>query len=155
MNIGEKIRKYRKQNKLSQSELGKMIGVVNSTIAKYELNNLEPNLDTMKRLATALNISLLDLVNDEETKDIPLKGILSKTDSSSPLTQQICASFINDALNSPISLFSESLGNYLSSDDIQQKLNCSDFTGGDLEELSAFLFYMLKLKILEINSKKK
>lgn len=155
MNIGEKIRKYRKLNKLNQTELGQMIGVVNSTIAKYELNKLEPNLDTLKKISKALNISILDLIDDEESKDMPLKGILSKTNSSSPVTQQIYANIIIDALNSPISLFTESLGKYLSSDDIQQKLNCSDFTGGDLEELSEFLFHMLKLKILEINSKKK
>ena len=102
MNIGEKIRKYRKLNKLNQTELGQMIGVVNSTIAKYELNKLEPNLDTLKKISKALNISILDLIDDEESKDMPLKGILSKTNSSSPVTQQIYANIIIDTLNSLI-----------------------------------------------------
>ncbi len=155
MNIGEKIRKYRKQNKLSQRELGEKIGVVSSTITKYELNSLHPNLDTIKRLATALNISILDLIEDEEAQNTSLKGILNKTDSSSSISQQITANFLNDILNSPISLFTDVLNNYLSNDNINKELNCSDFTVNDLEELSEFLFHMLKLKILEINSKKK
>lgn len=154
LNVGEKIRKYRKEKHFSQAKLGEIIGCTNSTIAKYENGNLEPNLETLKRIATTLDIPLIELV-DDNSNNIPLKGILNNTTSESSISQQMYASILNDMLNSPISLFFDALGEFLSPDDIQEKLHCSSFTGEDLTELTQFLFYMMQLKILEINTKRK
>ena len=37
MDLGEKIQKYRKKNKLSQEQLGELIGVTRQTISNWEI----------------------------------------------------------------------------------------------------------------------
>jgi len=55
----------RKQNGLSQKELGHKVGVNASRIRDYELGVCEPNLDLLVRLAGAFTISLDDFLTSE------------------------------------------------------------------------------------------
>lgn len=58
MSIGIKIRKLRKEKGLTQEQLGELIGVKKSAVAKYENNRVE-NLKraTIQRLAEVLDVS--------------------------------------------------------------------------------------------------
>lgn len=58
MNIGNKIRIKRQELGLTQTELGKMIGVSDSVVAKYE-NNKVKNLkrETIQKLSDIFNVS--------------------------------------------------------------------------------------------------
>ncbi len=47
----------RKQKNLSQTELGKLVGVHYSHIGRYELGISRPAADTLKRMADALGVS--------------------------------------------------------------------------------------------------
>lgn len=66
MNIGENIKQFRKNKKITQKELGELIGVKAITIRKYESNEREPNIETLNKIATALGVTINDLVKNEE-----------------------------------------------------------------------------------------
>lgn len=59
--IGEKIRTFRKQKGWTQKKLGEKCGINEANIRKYELGTQNPKKETLKRIAEALNVSLLDL----------------------------------------------------------------------------------------------
>lgn len=157
MALGEQIKYFRNKKKLTQSELADLMGLKPVTIGKYESNEREPNLENLKKLSTVLEIPLIKLVEGEKFDQVPLKGILSVTNENSGIEQQVVADFIRQSLNSASAKFEELLSNFLMLDSVQKELNYSidDLTGGDLIELRRFLMYMLKLKLLEINSNKK
>lgn len=62
MKLGEKIKELRKNAKMTQKELASKINITSSTVAKYELGLVEPTLDTIFKISTALNISALELI---------------------------------------------------------------------------------------------
>ena len=62
MGIGKNIKKYRKVKGLTQEKLAELVGVATVTIKKYESNEREPNLTTIDKIAEALEVSRLDLL---------------------------------------------------------------------------------------------
>lgn len=71
----ERLKLKRKELKLTQSQLGKMIGVSDVTIANYENGKREPNVLMIKKLSKALNTNgdyLLGLDNKGYKTPIPL-----------------------------------------------------------------------------------
>ena len=64
MNLGENIKKYRKQKGLTQKELASKVGVAASTITKYEKGDLEPSLDTIKKIANVLDVPMAYIIGD-------------------------------------------------------------------------------------------
>ena len=90
MNIGNKIKKYREQNKLTQKDIAEILKVEPGTISKYESGTIEPNIESIKKLAETFNITIDELLKDDEIdiskinllqvlkeqKDMKLKGNL-------------------------------------------------------------------------------
>lgn len=79
MEIGKKIKEARLAKGLTQQELGDIIGVQKSAIAKYE-NGRVINIkrSTMQKIASALNIRPSELLfekSPEETADLHVKII--------------------------------------------------------------------------------
>ena len=56
-----KIKEYRKLNRMTQKELGEKIGVKHNTISGYENGTSEPEQDLLFKIAAALNININDL----------------------------------------------------------------------------------------------
>lgn len=56
MTIGENIRYYRKEKGLTQKELGNMCGINEVQIRRYELGGSNPKLETIQKIAKALNV---------------------------------------------------------------------------------------------------
>ncbi len=54
MTIAEKIKEYRKEKKLSQSEFGKLIGVSAQAVYKWEQNICYPDIISLPYLAEIL-----------------------------------------------------------------------------------------------------
>lgn len=65
MTIGERIKKNRQQKKLSQKELGKLLGVSQQMIGQWESPNANLTLDTIQKLATALEIDINELLGND------------------------------------------------------------------------------------------
>lgn len=60
--IAKNIRKYRKQRGLSQDKLSRLADISHATIIKIESGGIQsPTIDTIQKIAKALNISLDDL----------------------------------------------------------------------------------------------
>ena len=70
MEIGQKIKKARLERGLTQQELGNIVGVQKSAIAKYESGrvvNIKRN--TLQKIAKALNIRPSELIFNESPRD--------------------------------------------------------------------------------------
>ena len=59
--VGKQIRKYRRENNLTQKELGLKVGVKHNTISAYESGVNEPEQNMIFALANALGVSVNDL----------------------------------------------------------------------------------------------
>lgn len=58
MSIGTKIREIRKQKGLTQKKLGEKCNIAESTIRRYELGDLNPKIETLQKIADALEVPL-------------------------------------------------------------------------------------------------
>lgn len=65
--FGKRLRELRKTRGLSQTELGELSAIHFSHISRYERGAAQPTADTLKRLATALNTSVANLVEDTDS----------------------------------------------------------------------------------------
>lgn len=70
MSLGAKIKQLRKEQGLSQGELGKLSGIHEKLISKYEHERIIPTADTLKKIAQALHISADYLIFE----DVPKEG---------------------------------------------------------------------------------
>lgn len=65
MSIGGNIRQIRKDKKLTQKELGeKLEGISQQQIGQWENGNKIPKLETIRKIADALDVHLSDLIDD-------------------------------------------------------------------------------------------
>ncbi len=55
---GDMIRKYRKEKGLTQKQLGELCGIADSNIRKYENGKQNPKIETLQKIADALNIDI-------------------------------------------------------------------------------------------------
>lgn len=60
--IGEKIKKVRKENKFSQEELAEKAKIDPKSIIEIENGNRNPSIKTLNKIAVALKIQLKDLL---------------------------------------------------------------------------------------------
>lgn len=61
--IGKNIKKLRKQKGLSQDRLSKLADISYNTVIKLELGGItNPSIDTLQKLAKALNVGVDDLL---------------------------------------------------------------------------------------------
>lgn len=70
--LGANIRKYRKQRKMSQTDLAKKLGVSQQTITAWENEKAEPTSSMLGKIATTFHVStdsLLGRQHDTELSD--------------------------------------------------------------------------------------
>lgn len=68
--FGAVLRKLRKQDGLTQSELGKALGISYSTVSMYERGEREPDFEMLEIIADYFNVSM-DYLHDKETEKSP------------------------------------------------------------------------------------
>lgn len=64
VSIWETIKKFRQSKGMTQKQLADKCGLAPITIRQYESGKREPNLETIRKIATALEVSISDLVVD-------------------------------------------------------------------------------------------
>ena len=64
--LGERIKKYREEKKMTQAEVAEVLGVKPATISKYEAETLEPNIESLKKLAEIFEVSVDELLKEDE-----------------------------------------------------------------------------------------
>jgi len=57
-----KLKEIRKARGLKQGDIAKALGVTQATVSFYEQGKREPDLKTLRKLATALNVTIDELV---------------------------------------------------------------------------------------------
>ncbi len=76
MKVGNKIKEYRELNKMTQKDIAEVLGVEPATISKYEAGTIEPSIESLKRLAETFNVTVDELIKDEEKFDISKIDVL-------------------------------------------------------------------------------
>ena len=64
--FGKRLTEVRKDKKISQDELGKLVGVHGAVIGRYEREEVKPSIEVATQLAEALGISLDYLVGSTD-----------------------------------------------------------------------------------------
>jgi len=75
MTFGEKLKKLRNDNKLTQEELAEKIYVTRTAISKWETDKGYPSIDSLKQLSNLFEVSIDELISDS---DIENKRLLEK-----------------------------------------------------------------------------
>lgn len=65
MNFSKTLKKLRKQQKISQEKLANILQVSRSTVAMWENNSNEPDINTLIKIANLFNTTLDELVSNE------------------------------------------------------------------------------------------
>ena len=60
------LKKIRIKKRFTQSALAEKVNLTNQAISNYETGIREPNLETLKRLATELECTVDELLEDDE-----------------------------------------------------------------------------------------
>lgn len=86
MLIGERVKRLRKEKKLTQKALGEKVGISRSYLADIEGNRYNPSADTIKALATALSVDVNYFLTDDETQ-LPLLTLKDEKDIAKDLEE--------------------------------------------------------------------
>ncbi len=73
MNIGETIRNFRLQKGMSQGDIEKRTGLLRCYLSRVENGHTIPSLDTLHKIATAMEIPLAQFFTDGEAE--PAKNL--------------------------------------------------------------------------------
>lgn len=65
-NFGNKLSELRKQNKMTQRELGNILNVSDRTISKWEVGVSLPNIDDLYNISNYFNIPIYNLTADSK-----------------------------------------------------------------------------------------
>ena len=68
--FGNRIYELRCKLNISQSELGKLVGVSNKAVSKWEMGASKPTLNVLNKLATVFNVSINELMMEEVKHNI-------------------------------------------------------------------------------------
>lgn len=66
MTLGQKIKKFRSEKRLTQKDLAEQLNVSFQTVSKWENDENEPDIYTLKELSKIFNCSLDCLLSNEE-----------------------------------------------------------------------------------------
>lgn len=79
---GQRIRELRKEHKMTQEELAKMLGTNGSILGKYERGEINVKVDTIKDIATIFDVSpiyLIGLTNSRVVTDYKPNDTVKET----------------------------------------------------------------------------
>lgn len=69
MTFGEKLKKLRTDNHLTQDELAEKIFVTRTAISKWETDKGYPSIDSLKQLSDVFHIPIDDLISDADVEN--------------------------------------------------------------------------------------
>lgn len=69
MTFGEKLKKLRNDNRLTQDELAEKIYVTRTAVSKWETDKGYPSIDSLKQLSNLFHISIDELISDTDIEN--------------------------------------------------------------------------------------
>lgn len=93
MNIGARLHQIRKARHLTLQHMSKATGVSASAFSKIERNELSPTIGTLQRIATGLDIDLMDLLDGSSADVLGTYGrrSISRAGGGDPHNTMTCA----------------------------------------------------------------
>ena len=82
--LGEKLLRLRKEMKMTQDDVAKILGMSRTSFSKYENGNSAPPLQVLRKIAAIYNVGLEYLIFDENTS-IRLNDSQSEDENTSPV----------------------------------------------------------------------
>ncbi len=70
--LGQKLRQLRKEQNLTQLELAQQVGITNGQISTIERGVSSPSLNTLHKIARALNVPIPEFFEDDRNKEVEL-----------------------------------------------------------------------------------
>ena len=114
MTIGDRIKKARKNAGLTQKELGERLGVSAAMVSQYETGSRTPRVDTMKRISSALNVPIQDLLNTNYSGNVIKSAIPIAQEFRQTISNLNPGDPIPDDVRSQIDEFSETMEGFFS-----------------------------------------
>jgi len=145
--IGENLKKIRKKNKITQSELAKLLNKKKLTISRYENGKISISFEILNELCKIFNVSIYDFLHGIEKINGLEKIDINKIENENRIYYEEQQIYINLLI---------SLGYYIDMDDYtsNEKINVFDFSGNsfsinpfDLKDVikRAIEFYFFQL----------
>ena len=79
MSLGQKIKELRNSNGMTQKELSEKLNVTAQAVSRWESDEVEPSVGTIKQMATIFNVSTDELLgNETEPKIVEVEKIVEK-----------------------------------------------------------------------------
>jgi mannose-6-phosphate isomerase-like protein (cupin superfamily)/DNA-binding XRE family transcriptional regulator len=72
--VGSRLRRIRKNRRLTLQEASELTGVSASAFSKIERNDLSPTISTMQRIATGLGVELVTLLTEQGAEPVTFAG---------------------------------------------------------------------------------
>ena len=80
MNVGENIRKIRKEKNKSAKYIAEKVGCSTQAILQYERGERTPSINTLIDISKALDVTYTDLIEGKERKGLKVAVKLTETD---------------------------------------------------------------------------
>ena len=107
--LGDKIRHIRKNRKLTQNDFGRLLGVSDSTVALWENNKRNPDIENLLNVSKLFNVSI-DWLLSTENKTISIN--VPKTENTITIMGRngdFDTYIVDDAKKQAIKSFTETL----------------------------------------------
>jgi transcriptional regulator with XRE-family HTH domain len=88
-NLGERLRYLRETRSLTQKELGHLADISQATIAHIEKSTKDPSVETLRKIAEALDIHVATLFSTNDVYVFDLKRLRRKYNSADKLTPHL------------------------------------------------------------------
>ena len=92
MDLGNKLKELRKQNKLTQKQIADYIGVGQTTYSRYEELKTYPDIFVIKKLAELYKITIDQLVSNIDKNDLNFEtdyiNVIKKIRTQKHMTQK-------------------------------------------------------------------
>lgn len=88
-NLGERLKFFREIRNMTQNQLARLASVSQATIAHIEKGSKDPSIETIKKLAVALDTHIATLFASDEVYVFDLKRLRRKYNDANKLTPHL------------------------------------------------------------------
>ena len=75
LKIGKFLKELRKQNNMTQEQLGERIGVTNKTVSRWETGNYMPPIESLRLLSDIFDVSINEILAGERLSEESFKEV--------------------------------------------------------------------------------
>ena len=78
-NFGDRIKKYRDLNEMTQADLAKKLGVTRQAVSSWERGRTEPSMNDVEKMAIVFGVQKSDIIDNEKAiaQDAQMKRLIA------------------------------------------------------------------------------